>query len=108
MQLLWFELGALALLISLLIWRFWQRAKRFAQQERALPSGHGFDTTQVQARLKQVRQDYGITAQRARRTLNHDLIVMAVRRSLKTLSYFRSKQAAPTDNAEGSSEESGV
>jgi len=98
MWLLWFELGALALLVPFLIWRCWQHARSYARAERDLPPGHGFNSTPVQEKLNQLRQDYGsLSALRPRRTPAHDLIVETVRRSLAKLSYFRARTNHPEE-----------
>jgi len=106
MQLLWFELSALLLLISFLIWSRWQHAKRFARLEKILPPAHGMDTTLVQIRLQQVRQDYqAAAALRNRSNPNRDLVVMAVRHSLAKLSYFRSAKVRSSDTIERNPQE---
>ena len=98
MQLLWIELTALLLLIAILVLRCWQRSRRVARAEAARPLGHGFDTTLIGARLKEIRRDYtGSGAPRSRRSPNHDVIAIAVRRSLATLSYFRSARLRQTE-----------
>ena len=108
MQLLWLELTALALLIGLLIWRCWRQARRIAREVSPLPPGHGFDAIPVQARLLAVREDYSVmAAARYRRNPNHDLIALAVRRSLAKLSYFRSAQANRAETTERESPEAG-
>ncbi|HEX5221805.1 MAG TPA: hypothetical protein VFZ59_19730 [Verrucomicrobiae bacterium] len=108
MLLLWFELAALALLMGLLIWLCRRRAKRVAREMSPLGPGHGFDAMPVQARLQAVRQDYTtISASRYRQNPNHDLIAMAVRRSLAKLSYFRSAAASHTEAGERDCQEGG-
>jgi len=108
MPLLWFELAMLALLVLLLILLLIRRSRQMARQEKLLPPGHGFDTSHLQARVKEVRQDYiGTAVPRPRQTPNHDLFALAVRRSLATLSYFRSAKSRATDAAEKESHESG-
>jgi hypothetical protein len=105
MQLIWFELGALTLLVLLLIWRCRKYAERCARKAKYLPPGHGFQTTLVQERLNQLRQDYGsFAASRPRRSPTHDLIVEAVRRSLVKLSYFRSARVNLAANSETKSQ----
>jgi len=107
MPLLWFELATLALLFLLLILLSVRRSRQLARQEKLLPPGHGFDTSQLQARVREVRQDYiGTAVPRLRPTPNHDLFALAVRRSLATLSYFRSAKSRAAD-AEKDSHESG-
>jgi len=101
MQVLWFVLSALLLLI--LFWGLsqWLDTKHSTREKKSQPPGHGFDATTLQPRLRKVRQDYGeISLQRHRRTPGHDLIVLAVRRSLAKLSYFRSVEARRTQTQE--------
>jgi hypothetical protein len=106
MPVLWFVLSALLLLIFLLRVSQWLDTKPSGKVEN--PPGHGFDAAPLQARLRSVRLDYGKTSlQRHRRTPNHDFIVMAVRRSLAKLSYFRSAQASQTETTERESPEGG-
>ena len=93
MQILWFEVSALVLLILLL--RLLQRldAKQAAREQEAMPPGHGFDAKHLQVRLDKSRLDCTAAQLRPRKNPNHDLVSAAVRRSLKQLSYFRSARA---------------
>ena len=106
MRLLWFEFGALTLLVLLLVWRWRRYARLSARRERNLPPGHGFDTTLIQMRLNHLRQDYVAGAgPRGRKPPGYELIVIAVRRSLAKLSYFRSAQARQTETELGNQRE---
>lgn len=106
MRLLWFEFGALTLLVSFLAWRYLRYARLSARKERNLQPGHGFDTTLVQKRLNHLRQDYSAGAgPRGRKPPGYELIVIAVRRSLAKLSYFRSAHARQTETELGNHRE---
>ena len=104
MPILSFVLGALVLLI--LVWKLhqWLDAKHSAREQKSLP-GHGLHAAPLQARLNEIRNDYGPAALlRHRRTPSHDLIVMTVRRALKKLSYFRSAEAKSVEAIERESQ----
>lgn len=101
MQVLWFVLSALLLLI--LFWKLsqWLDAKASSGEKNPGPFGHGLDATTLQPRLRKVRQNHDeVSPERHPRTPGHDLIVMAVRRSLAKLSYFRFAEATRTEPTE--------
>jgi hypothetical protein len=102
MWLLWFEFGALTLLISLLLGSLARRS--WAQRKRRInwgfPPPHGFDAIPVQRRVNHLRQDFAaVAALRSRKTPGHDLVVAAVRRSLKQRSYFQPAAVGPKETA---------
>jgi hypothetical protein len=95
MKAVWFEIGALVVLVALWVWscagRIWRQGK--GRGELPTMPGHGFDTKEVKQRLECLRQDPGsIAALRRRNAPGHDFFVAAVRHSLSQLSYFRSTQ----------------
>ena len=101
MQVWWFVLSALLLLI--LFWGLgqWLDRKQSIREKSLGLLGHGFDAATLQPRLRKVRQHYAEVAhERLRRTPGHDLIAMAIRRSFANLSYFRSLEAKRTEPTE--------
>lgn len=93
MSLLWQQIALLAGLSSYLLWKHWLRWQAQRRTDAARLTGHGFEATELKARLGNLRERHQrIASQHRRQTAAHEAFVISLRKSLLRLSFFRTAQ----------------
>lgn len=86
----WLQLAVVGLLVGFLFWKQYQREQtRLVERVRHM-TGRGFASTEVKARLDELRRIQRFLANSGqRKSPAHEVYVTAVRSSLRQLSFFR-------------------
>ena len=104
---LWLQVISLLLLSGFLIWKWQQRIQDERRETAARLHGHGFEATEIKARLQDWRTQHEQSSPSRRRTTTaHEIFVTQVRTSLLQLGFFhRHNEPKPGSSRQESASE---